>query len=234
MRQKERVMILIQDMDLQIAAMTDLRSFHTKEQHRKVRCYREMNRIARKGQILFTGSSLMEHFPVTEYVQSSGLDKIVYNRGISGTTTDQFLEEIDTVLLDLEPAKVFINIGTNDINERSDGEYWQDHLLKNYEEILRRMKQRLPGTEVYMMAYYPVNEAIMRTIGRKTIRTNAALNDTNAKVAKLAEKYGYTFIDVNDGLKDAAGSLREDITVEGLHIYAGGYASVFEALKKYL
>lgn len=220
--------------DILIKSMHDLQAFHQKEQRRKVRCYREMNRIARKGQILFTGSSLMEHFPVTEYVQSAGLDKIVYNRGISGTTTDQFLEEIDTVLFDLEPAKVFINIGTNDIHERSDGEYWQDHLLKNYEEILRRMKQRLPETDVYMMAYYPVNEAIMRATGRKSIRTNAALNDTNEKVAKLAKKYGYTFIDVNNGLKDAEGFLREDITVEGLHIYAGGYASVFEALKKYL
>lgn len=96
------------------------------------------------------------------------------------------------------------------------------------------MKQRLSETDVYMMAYYPVNEAIMRATGRKSIRTNAALNDTNEKVAKLAKKYGYTFIDVNNGLKDAEGFLREDITVEGLHVYAGGYASVFEALKKYL
>ena len=116
------------------------------EQKNKVRNYHEMNRIAKKGQILFTGSSLMEQFPIAEYALSKDLGKCVYNRGIGGTTTDDFLREIDTVLFDLEPSKVFINIGTNDINEQSDGEYWQDHLLKNYEEILRQMKVRLPGT----------------------------------------------------------------------------------------
>lgn len=221
-----------------IPAESELQAYHRKEQRRKVRNYQEMNRFARKGQIVFTGSSLMEHFPIAEYCLSVGVDKVVYNRGISGTTTDQFLAEIDAVLFDLEPSKVFINIGTNDINERTDGEYWQDHLLKNYEEILRQMKQRLPEAEVYMMAYYPVNEAVMHAItlatGRTTIRTNAVLADTNAKVAELAQKYGYSFIDVNDGLKDENGNLREDITVEGLHIYAGGYESVFNALKKYL
>ncbi len=213
---------------------SELSAFHRKEQRRKVRSYREMNRIAQKGQILFTGSSLMEHFPIAEYCLSGGMDKVVYNRGISGTTTDQFLAEIDTVLFDLEPSKVFINIGTNDINARSDGEYWQDHLLRNYEEILRQTKRRLPEAKVYMMAYYPVNEAVLYAGGEIGTRTNAALADTNAKAARLAEKYGYAFIDVNDGIKDETGSLREDITVEGLHIYAGGYASVFEALKKYI
>lgn len=44
--------------------------------------------------------------------------------------------------LNLEPAKVFINIGTNDINERSDGEYWRDHLLRNYEKILKQIKEK--------------------------------------------------------------------------------------------
>ena len=121
------------------------------------RSYQDLNRIARKGQILFTGSSLMEQFPVQEIALSMGIHKILYNRGIGGTTTDEFLAHIHTVLLDLEPSKVFINIGTNDIAPRSDGEFWQDHLLKNYETILRILREHLPDTQVYMMAYYPIN-----------------------------------------------------------------------------
>lgn len=213
---------------------SELRAYHQKEQARKTRNYQELNRIALKGQVLFTGSSLMEHFPIAEYCLSAGMNQVVYNRGISGTTTDQFLAEIDTVLFDLEPSKVFINIGTNDINERSDGEYWQDHLLKNYEKILRQVKQRLPETKVYMMAYYPVNEAVLRASGKLATRTNAALLDTNVKLAELAKKYNYIYLDVNDGLKDENGALREDITVEGLHIYACGYESVFHVLKNYI
>ena len=81
-------------------------------------------------------------------------------RGIGGYTTDDFLTNIDTVLFDLEPSKIFINIGTNDMNIREDGEDWNAHLLTNYETILKQIKERLPETEVYMMAYYPVNPVV--------------------------------------------------------------------------
>lgn len=208
------------------------------DQLKKVRNYKELNKFAQKGQILFTGSSLMEQFPINEYAMSKNLGKIVYNRGIGGTTTDDFLREIDTVLFDLEPSKLFINIGTNDINNRWGDEPWQKHLLKNYEEILRQIKARLPETEVYMMAYYPINDELPDMTGwaKKmfAVRTNQALIDTNAKVAELAARYGYHFIDVNDGIKDEQGRLRADITIEGMHMYAGGYASIYDALLQYI
>lgn len=102
-----------------------------KEQAVKVRNFKVLNAHAKKGQILFTGSSLMEQFSVAEIAASAGVNKIIYNRGIGGTTTDDFLREIDTVLLDLAPAKVFLNIGTNDMTDRIYGEKWMEHLMAN-------------------------------------------------------------------------------------------------------
>ena len=202
------------------------------------RSYQDLNKIAQKGQILFTGSSLMEQFPINEIAMSMGVTKIIYNRGIGGTTTDEFLEHIDTVLLDLEPSKVFINIGTNDINPRSDGEYWQDHLLKNYEAILTILREKLPETEVYMMAYYPVNpdlpDAPEWTKFAFQTRTNAALNDTNEKLAALAAKLGCHFIDCNDGIKDEKGNQKAEFSKEGMHMYPAAYVEVFKALRRYL
>lgn len=202
------------------------------------RSYDDLNKIARKGQILFTGSSLMEQFPVNEIAMSMGITKTIYNRGIGGTTTDDFLAHIGTVLLDLEPSKVFINIGTNDINPREDGEPWQEHLLKNYRQILEILKEKLPRTEVYMMAYYPINadlpdtpewtKAAFRT------RTNEALNDTNKKVALLAEEMGFRFIDCNDGIKDSQGRQKAEFSKEGMHMYPAAYIEVFKALRQYL
>lgn len=43
-----------------------------KEQADKVRNYKTLNRLAKKGQILFTGSSLMEQFPIQELALRSG------------------------------------------------------------------------------------------------------------------------------------------------------------------
>lgn len=202
------------------------------------RSYQDLNKIAQKAQILFTGSSLMEQFPINEIAMSMGITKVLYNRGIGGTTTDEFLEHINTVLLDLEPSKVFINIGTNDINPRNDGVYWQDHLLANYEKILQIIKERLPQTEVYMMAYYPINpdlpDAPEWTKFAFQTRTNAAINDTNEKLAALAPKYGCHFIDCNDGIKDEQGRHKAEFSKEGMHMYPAAYVEVFKALRQYL
>ena len=53
-----------------------------REQEDKLERYRILNRYARKGEILFTGSSLMEQFPVNELLLSNGLSQIIYNLGI--------------------------------------------------------------------------------------------------------------------------------------------------------
>ena len=202
------------------------------------RSYQDLNKVAIKGQILFTGSSLMEQFPINEIAMSMGIDKVIYNRGIGGTTTDEFLEHIDTVLLDLEPCKVFINIGTNDIAPRPDGEPWQDHLLKNYEKILAVIKEKLPNTKVYMMAFYPVNPEIDGAPERirlaLQVRTNAAIDDTNTKLAALAEREGCRFIDCNSVLRDSKGNQKAEFSKEGIHMYPSAYVEIFKVLYPYL
>lgn len=63
------------------------------EKARKLKNFQYLNQYIKKGQILFTGSSLMEHFPVAELYAESDLSKnglLVYNRGIGGYTTDEF------------------------------------------------------------------------------------------------------------------------------------------------
>ena len=59
----------------------------------------------------------MEMFSVCEIARSENFDQIIYNRGVGELNTDEFLENINALLLDLEPSKIFINIGTNDITE---------------------------------------------------------------------------------------------------------------------
>lgn len=40
----------------------------------------------------------MEQFPIAEIARNHGVEKMIYNRGIGGYTTDDFLTNIDTVL----------------------------------------------------------------------------------------------------------------------------------------
>lgn len=206
-----------------------------KEQREKIERYRFLNAYAEKERILFTGSSLMEQFPVNELCMDLGRKEVVYNRGIGGFTTDDFLENIETVLFDLKPARIFINIGTNDIRDGYERETWQEHLFGNYEKIIRECRRRLPETAVYMMAYYPVNPFVpgAQTPAAKEmlkVRTNENIAVANRKVRHLAENYGCHYIDVNNGLTDETGNLKAEYTTDGVHMYPSAYRKILENL----
>ena len=208
------------------------------EQANKVRNYRTLNRLAKKGAVLFTGSSLMEMFPVCEMAVSAGITEPVYNRGIGGTTTDDFLREIDTVLTDLEPSKVFINIGTNDMTDRVYGDAWMDHLEANYGKILQTAREKIPQAMLYCMAYYPTNRHLpwQDEMQKQMVkdRTLENIAECNRRVQALAEKYGYRYIDVNAGLTDENGEQRQEFAIDGVHMYADAYEIVFRNLLPYL
>ena len=204
------------------------------EKENRLNCYRQQNRYIRKGETLFTGSSLMEQFPVTEFCLSEGLPA-AYNRGIGGYTTDEFLAAVDVMLLEPQPKKLFINIGTNDIRDMPDGEDWFAHLSGNYRKICEIIRDRLPDTAVYMMAYYPVNEEKLRAVSpTPPVRTNEAIRKANRMVAALAAEFGFSFIDVSDGLKDSRGQLLAEHTRDGIHFDAEAYRTVFDRLMQYL
>ena len=112
-------------------------------------------------------------------------------------------------------------------------------LIEKYEKILTQIKERLPETEVYMMAYYPVNEVDKVPEGEwgKTLfatRTNENIALANKEVEKLADKMGYYYIDVSEGLRDENGRLKKEFTIEGIHMYANGYRVILENMKPYL
>lgn len=206
-----------------------------REKQYKLLNYRHLNAYARKGQTLFTGSSLMEQFPITEFCMNEGLP-IAYNRGIGGYTTDDFLAAIDDVLLDLRPAKLFINIGTNDIRPMPEGEDWFAHLSANYRRICEIIRDQLPETLVYMMAYYPVNGDVPAAKENPVmqVRTNGNIDRANRMAEALAAEFGFRWIDANDGLRDEAGRLRAEHTGDGIHFDAAAYRTVFERIRRYL
>ena len=200
------------------------------EKEDKLARFRHLNPFVRKGQILFAGSSLMEQFPIYEFLLDFQLPYTIYNRGVGGFTTDEFYAALEDCVFALEPAHLFLNIGTNDLNGP---EYRLSRLLDNYEKILQAIRGRLPATRLYLMAYYPVNPAVatiphMQEIFRH--RTNARIREASEGVRALAARYGARFLDCNAGLTDGEGNLKAEYTIEGMHMYANGYKLVLDAL----
>ena len=198
-----------------------------------VRQYHLMNLTAPKGGIVFVGSSLMEMFPIEEWAAELPEPKpLVYNRGVGGYTTSDLLPILDVVAWELEPGKVFINIGTNDL---SDASQTIEGIMARYDEILSRIEAHLPGVPITLIAYYPVNPDVAEGDVKACleVRTNARIAEANAAVKRLAEKHGQRYIDLNGPLTDEQGRLKAKYTIEGIHINHEGYRSIFGALMRY-
>lgn len=209
---------------------------HKRERAEKIERFKQLNPYTKKGQILFSGSSLTEQFPINEMLQSLDTRYIIYNRGIGGDTTNNLLEDIQHCIFDLAPSKIFINIGSNDI---SNPDYNENVLINNYESILTQIKERLPNTKVYLLSYYPVNpyKDSYIPLEYKSImfatRTNDAIKSANKRVAMLADHFDYTYIDATSPLLDPQGNLREEYTLEGVHLWPIAYQKVLEILIPY-
>ena len=69
--------------------------------------YRMANQSAVRGQVVFTGSSMMEMFPIEQWAKELGEDApSIYNRGVGGYKTTDLLPILDVCVLELKPKKV--------------------------------------------------------------------------------------------------------------------------------
>ena len=204
-----------------------------KAKYQMVQSWQTLNQTCRKGQTVFTGSSLMEMFPVENFAREEGdAFPILYNRGVGGFTTHDMLLCLDEMVIGLQPRRVFINIGTNDL---SDPAVTIDALMARYGDILTRITAALPGVEIVMMAYYPINYDAAADEGMRAclrVRTNERIHEANMAVQALAERLGHRFIDVNAPLTDDQGRLKADFTIEGMHIFEEGYRAIWPAVRE--
>lgn len=205
------------------------------EKAEMVKRYHQQNQILPKGGVLFTGSSLMEMFPIEQWVAGMPDPRLlVYNRGVGGYTTKDLLPILDICVWELKPKKVFINIGTNDLSDPNDS---VEAMIARYDEILTQIEEHLPGVPIYLMAYYPVNpDAAPNDQVREwlMVRTNEKIAAANREVQKLAEKHGQRFIDLNAPLMDKRGRLKAEYTIEGVHMNEEGYRAIFDDVMRYV
>ena len=202
------------------------------EKYRLAERYREENKSAIKGAIVFAGSSLMEMFPVEAFAKEEGPGfPVVYNRGLGGWRTEDMLATLEAQVTGLMPRRVFINIGTNDL---SDPSVTIDALMERYDEILNRIEAEVPGVELVLMAYYPINydaaDEGMKACLR--IRTNERIREANQAVEALAARHGARYMDFNAPLTDEQGRLKAEYTIEGMHIKEAGYRAIWPEVRK--
>lgn len=184
--------------------------------------YTLLNRNALKNQTVLIGDSIIELFPVELFDCSKGR---VYNRGISGDTSDRLSERMEVNALNIEPSKIFILIGTNDLSHR----VAKVTTLRNVAAIIDKCLAANVA-EIYMSSILPVNKDVNRNA--VNIRSNSDIAEQNVKIRALCEEKGVFYVDVHSAVSDGCGKLKEDLTFDGLHPNAKGFTAIYGVLEK--
>lgn len=197
---------------------------YDREKNTKRENYSILNKeYALKNQTVLLGDSITDFFNWYElfYDFSKISGQAVYNRGISGDTTDRLLERLNENVLNIEPKNVVLLIGTNDIGRGLP----LSMSVENVSKIIENTKKVCPDINFILQAVYPINRD-MRDKFEK--RSNEKIDIMNKEFIKLSEKHDCVWLDITDKLKDETGNLKKEYTYDGLHLNANAYKIVAE------
>lgn len=190
--------------------------------------YREANEKvevpAKKEQrVVFMGDSITDiwsnpkfggFFPGKPYI----------NRGISGQTTPQMLVRFRPDVIAQHPKVVVILAGTNDLSGNTGPEP-----ISEIEDNLASMADlaRTHGIHVVLASITPVSDYGTQREGRPAMtagRPPEKILEIDAWIKKYALENGYTYLDYFSATVDDKGFLKKELSEDGLHPNAKGYA----------
>jgi lysophospholipase L1-like esterase/ketosteroid isomerase-like protein len=176
---------------------------------------------AQPGGIVFMGNS------ITEFGKWSTLlnNPHVYNRGIAADNTFGMLDRLHQVI-DLKPAKVFIEAGINDVSQ----EVPVDIVVANISTMVEYLHVKSPLTQVYVWSILPTNDNCKKDFPEVAGKNDLALQ-ANQLLKARAPIDGFTYFDVASLVTDSKGQL--DTRYErgdGLHPNEAGYKLIIAHL----
>lgn len=154
-------------------------------------------------EVAFIGDSLTDLYDLEKYYPQY----ITANRGVGGDTTFDLEKRLPESVYALKPKVVVMLIGANNM----------ETMLQNYESILIGLRDNLPETKVVLLSLTAMG-------GEHWGAKNQLAAYNNVTIKLLAEKYGYTYIDLFSPLYDPTiGEVCEGYTIDGGHFTHEGY-----------
>jgi lysophospholipase L1-like esterase len=161
------------------------------------------------------GRGVSEFFPGKPYI----------NRGISGQTTPQMLIRFRPDVIALQPKAVVILAGTNDIAGNTG-----PMTLAMIEDNLATMAElsRAHGIRVVIASLLPVSDYGHNRDGKPITQTErrppAQINALNEWIKHYTTENGSVYLDYFTAMADEKGMLKKELSNDGLHPNAAGYA----------
>jgi lysophospholipase L1-like esterase len=163
---------------------------------------------------ILLGDSLSLWFPSDRLPQT----QLWLNQSISGDTTQNILRRLSDFAA-TRPRVVYLMAGVNDLkNGATDTE-----VLGNLRQIIAQLQYQHPQAQIVVQSLLPTRMAWLT-------RDRAVL--LNQQLAAIAEQMQVQYLDLYDQMTDAHGNLHPDLTTDGLHLSAKGYAAWQQGLQQ--
>ena len=175
---------------------------------------------------LFLGDSITDFYPLEEYYDNLP----VVNSGIAGNKTTDILSSMQTRVYQYNPTKVFLLIGTNDLD--SNDEDIVNTTFNNIKKIIKRIRKNRSDAVIYVESIYPVNNTIVNNAVNN--RNNNKIKNINKKLSSYCNGDNCTYINLFNDLVDSKGNLKSNYTEDGLHLNSLGYVVVTRELLPYM
>ena len=174
--------------------------------------------------VVFMGDSITDAWVSPEY---GGFfpGKQYVDRGISGQTTPQMLIRFRPDVIALQPKAVVILAGTNDIAGNT-GPMTLGQIeanLVSMAELAKANKIRVVLASVLPVSNYG-HDRQGNALDMRTNRPPEKILELNAWIKKYAAANGHTYLDYFSAMVDDQGLLQRDLSEDGLHPNAKGYA----------
>ena len=174
--------------------------------------------------VVFMGDSITDAWVSPEY---GGFfpGKPYADRGISGQTTPQMLIRFRPDVIALQPKAVVILAGTNDI-AGNNGPMTVGQIeanLASMAELAKANKIRVVMASVLPVSNYG-HDRQGNPLDMRTNRPPEKILQLNTWIKKYVADNGHTYLDYFSATVDDQGLLQRDLSEDGLHPNAKGYA----------
>ncbi len=172
---------------------------------------------------VFTGDSIMSGFAT--FVQNTSdnapiwLKQCTFITAVSWGIDDALkgtgpmysgkAQDIAVSLSSIKPAKVFINLGINEMNGLGSPGYSVEKLNGKYGELIAHIKSAVPESKIYIMSVTPCTAA-----KETNMFNNETIRKFNKSVEEKAEEWGVTYLDFSAEFGEA---LAPEYARDGIH-----------------
>ena len=144
-----------------------------------------------------------------------------------GAKTEDGLASVDKVKA-LNPKKVFINYGRNDLNfgNGRNAETTSDAVA----ELVTKLKEALPDATIYVVSMMPITQDL--EISNGTYHTEKDVDALNTALSTKTTAAGANYIDITAPFKKNNGYLNDDYTADGYTIRKAYFPFLLNGIAK--